>query len=203
MNLETITMNQTEAKRAFIEYRNAVRAKHSDEDAEIMRGYKALAKGQQLISLQAAIRAGGCVETRRGTHTLSAPRIAIARASAQWVWVDRSESGAVTFHEPRYFNSRQRVGIVRLEQGTLPQINWNQCPRGNMRAIVPVTPPRFRPAHALKNYHVLFEAEWEAVAPRDPALLKHIGGDLYAVLAVWDLTELERAVLMRRFEERS
>lgn len=29
----------------------------------------------------------------------------------------------------------------------------------------------------------------------DPALLKHIGGDLYAVLATWDLTELERSVL--------
>jgi hypothetical protein len=34
--------------------------------------------------------------------------------------------------------------------------------------------------------------------PEDPALLKHIGGDLYAVLAVWNLTELERAVLSGR-----
>lgn len=32
-------------------------------------------------------------------------------------------------------------------------------------------------------------------APVDPALLKHIGGDLYAVVATWDLTDLERAVL--------
>jgi len=31
--------------------------------------------------------------------------------------------------------------------------------------------------------------------PRDPALIRHIRGDLWAVLAVWDLTELERAVL--------
>ena len=31
--------------------------------------------------------------------------------------------------------------------------------------------------------------------PRDPALLRNITGTLYAVLAVWDLTEVERAVL--------
>jgi hypothetical protein len=37
-------------------------------------------------------------------------------------------------------------------------------------------------------------------APVDPALLRHIGGDLYAVdlyavVVTWDLTEIERAVL--------
>jgi hypothetical protein len=30
---------------------------------------------------------------------------------------------------------------------------------------------------------------------RDPYLRKHIGGDLYAVVAEWDLTELERMVM--------
>lgn len=32
----------------------------------------------------------------------------------------------------------------------------------------------------------------------DPALLKHVGGDLWAVLATWDLTPLEAAVLGQR-----
>jgi hypothetical protein len=36
------------------------------------------------------------------------------------------------------------------------------------------------------------------VAPRDPALLRHVRGDLWAVLATWDLTELERLVLTQR-----
>jgi hypothetical protein len=34
--------------------------------------------------------------------------------------------------------------------------------------------------------------------PGDPALLRPIGGDLYAVEAVWDLTELEQLVLSQR-----
>jgi hypothetical protein len=39
---------------------------------------------------------------------------------------------------------------------------------------------------------------WNEIPARDPALLRHIRGDLWAVLAVWDLTELERAVLGQR-----
>jgi hypothetical protein len=40
--------------------------------------------------------------------------------------------------------------------------------------------------------------EWTRVPPRDPALLRHIRGDLWVVLAVWDLTDLERLVLSQR-----
>ena len=34
--------------------------------------------------------------------------------------------------------------------------------------------------------------------PGDPALLRHVGGDVYAVEAVWELTELEKLVLSGR-----
>ncbi len=33
---------------------------------------------------------------------------------------------------------------------------------------------------------------------RDPLLLRQIGGDLYAIMAQWDLTELERLVMRGR-----
>lgn len=42
---------------------------------------------------------------------------------------------------------------------------------------------------------------WQPVPPTDPLLLRHLHGDLYAVLAAWDLTPLERAVLAGRFAE--
>ncbi len=61
--------------------------------------------------------------------------------------------------------------------------------------MVPLIPPALRPSTDFRNFHILWEAEWQRVAPKDPALLKHVGGHLYAVLATWDLTELERAVL--------
>lgn len=133
MELATITMpGDTEvdrlnaARKAFLEYRAAVRERHSEEDAQIMRGYKALSQGKQLIHLRDTIRAGGLGE-------------------------DCAEA--------------QPLGV----------------------AVTPLV-------------DILWEAEWQAVPPKDPALLRHLGGDLYAVVAVWDLTELERAVLGGRFE---
>jgi hypothetical protein len=51
----------------------------------------------------------------------------------------------------------------------------------------------------LAALHVLWEVErWELVPPTDPALIRHIRGDLWAVLATWDLTEIERHVLAQR-----
>jgi hypothetical protein len=67
----------------------------------------------------------------------------------------------------------------------------------NASAVVPIVPPQYRPKFKLSNYHILWEADWKRV-PVDPILLKHLGGSLYAVLASWDLTEIEQAVLRGR-----
>jgi hypothetical protein len=63
--------------------------------------------------------------------------------------------------------------------------------------VVPSIPPRLRPPSALADYFILWEAAWESI-PTDPMLLRRLSGSLYAALAVWDLTDLERAVLGMR-----
>ena len=63
-----------------------------------------------------------------------------------------------------------------------------------LKAVVPTIPPDLRPKAKLSNYWILWEADWEEV-PTDPMLLRHLGGSMYAVMAQWDLTEVERAVL--------
>lgn len=41
--------------------------------------------------------------------------------------------------------------------------------------------------------------QWQRVPPRDPFLLRRIGkADLWLVVAMWDLTEVERAALATR-----
>ena len=96
---------------------------------------------------------------------------------------------------PHYSTRRK----VRIADGVFEGSTWASFTSASARrAMVPLVPPPLRPAHALRNYHVLWEADWQQAPPADPALLKHIGGDLYAVLAIWDLTELERAVLAGR-----
>jgi hypothetical protein len=90
--------------------------------------------------------------------------------------------------------------VFTYPDGTLPDGEF--IGQGEWAAILPLIPPRLRPPHGLDNYHLLWEAVWTRPrtrrAPGDPALLKHIGGDLWAVLAVWDLTPLEQAVLEMR-----
>ena len=72
-------------------------------------------------------------------------------------------------------------------------------------AMVPIVPPKHRPpgSSTLASYLILWEADdwtWAKLPapPRDPALLRSIGGDIYAVLAQWDLTPLEQMVLSGR-----
>lgn len=195
MDLATITMPRNEARAKFLEYRRAVRDRHDAEDEAIMRGYKALAAGSQLVELAATIRAGGVDEQHR-------PRLAVARADAEFCWMTRSRTGAVEFSTREQWDWRHRREVRRFPSGTLPEISpavpWSSWDRH--MAMVPPVPPGLRPKHSLAGYTVLWEAEWTRVAPKDPALLKHIGGDLYAVVAIWDLTDLERAVLARRFD---
>lgn len=200
MDLNTITMEKPAARQAFLDYRKAVREGGSAEDEAIMRGYRELARGRQLISLPETIAAGGVDDQ-------GLPRLAVMRADVPWCWVRRSAEGAVTFApSSSHPQHRAKKGIYRLPADTFPAVALAEVPPewgwwgSRFRAMVPPIPPTLRPPFKLGNYEILWEATWEKVPrpPGDPALLRHIGGDLYAVLAIWDLTPLERAVLAGR-----
>jgi hypothetical protein len=136
------------------------------------------------------------------------PKIALARADAEHVWSGGiNGDGDVGFYtqlERAPTNRRdviERAGVFSPNASrTSLDMGWVNGPRP--RAIVPIIPPKLRPKRSkIGNFHTLFEAEWAVYtppAPVDPALLRHLGGDLYAVVATWDLTEVERAVLALR-----
>lgn len=209
MDLHTIDMDRAEARKLYLEYRAAVRDRQDAEMAEIMRGYKALAQGHQVIDIVATIKGGGTVVGPRRWEATKPllPALAVMRADQPWCYVETSRDGSVRFTNGhvRDIAHNARRNVVRLPAGTLAGpvgqvlVNTELRYSSDHRAMVPPVPPRFLPRRGLGGYHVLWEAEWEPAAPVDPALLKHIGGDLYAVLATWDLTELERTVLARRF----
>lgn len=213
MELATIEMDPTTARKAFLDYRGAIRERHDAEDEAIMRAYRALASGKTLINLPDCIRAGGFTEVefptrqwRNGRYVnvtgyRAVPNIAVGKADAKQVWTHGLQAdGSVEMRDKRELSDRNKkdrvvVGGISGEWTELAEPNGWDKPR--LSAIVPNIPPPLRPATALSNYHLLWEAEWavEPVPPVDPALIKHVSGDLYAVLAVWDLTEAERAVL--------
>jgi hypothetical protein len=180
MDLNVIAMDATEAEKAFRAYRGEFLAHRNRIDGELMKGYKAISEGKKLISLTEAIIAGGL-------NDQGLPRIAINQADEEFVMLDVNGSGDATF-----YNGRSRHSLTVRGIPDLTRSKWNQ------RAVMPIIPPQYRPPYNLSNYHLLWEVDKWTTAPqprRDPALLKHIGGDLYAVLAVWDLTELESRIL--------
>lgn len=186
MELESISMDRNAARRAYLDYRNAIRTRHSEEDAAIMRGYRELAAGRQIVNLP-EVMAGA------GLDAEGLPKLAIARADLTHIRLKLFRNGAAMFYTPqaRTWNKVLESKTVRLPVGTFSDVPKEIDDR---RAMAPIVPAGLRPAAKLENFHILWEADWKRV-PRDPALLKSLGGGLYAVLAVWDLTELERAVL--------
>src|SRR5438046_10154923 len=130
-------MDPAQARRAYLQYRLAVKQGRTREDREILRGYRALARGQQVISLQAAVRAGGVDE--RGL-----PRLAACRADARWCYTEGvAHDGSVTFRMDRISRTRDERRRLRLPAGTLPaplRIRWQTS-----AGMVPMAPTPTRP----------------------------------------------------------
>lgn len=195
MNLATLEITQEEAAQRLTEYTNAIRHERNAEDEAIAAAYRAAARGLPVISLSTAITAGGWFDN-------GLPRIAITRADATQCVVQLDwNSHGLTFYDDRATGRpvRALVGANHV------RVNVELPPGRRVlraRTVVPPIPPRHRPRRGTRRlglYHVLWEVEqWDPTPPRDPALLRHICGDLWAVLAVWDLTDIERHVLAQR-----
>lgn len=191
MQVATINETRWQAREKYAEYLRGVKERLSDELEAIKNGYRELSRGRQVLDLVATMQQAGVDEQQR-------PRLAIVRADAQLCWYGwRNVRGEEPWKatRPTFSMSRDwkpaKSRCVQLPRETLPE------PRRTCRAIVPTIPPRLMPAGKLSNFHILWEAEWENV-PIDPMLLKHLGKSLYVVLATWDLTPLEQAVLRDR-----
>lgn len=210
MELPTITMHPAEAERRFEAWAKAADQRRDEEAEAITRGYRALADGLDVVDLRDAMREAGCDDD-------GLPKLAIAPADARWCYL-RSRRAPVSgasilsfstdfhgTHRTRGRYARRETTVMATDVPGLRDRLARGWSSGQHRAAVPVVPPEHRPRTengrlaALRRYHVLWEAEWEPMPPVDPALLEHLGGSLYAVHAVWDLTELERAVMARRF----
>lgn len=196
MQLTTIDMPADEARHRLDDYQARLATERTRQDEQIAAGYRALARGLSVIRLSETVGRGGFFDN-------GLPRIAVARADSQDCWVHRDSRHELVFSstEPGWGGPRNRGALVndttvRVSVPEAPEIDWRSR-QGH--TIMPLIPPQHRPrANRLHRFHILWEVEaWELVPPRDPALLRWIGGDLWAVVAVWDLSELERAVLAR------
>ena len=189
MNVPTISMPKYEARARIEKYlkaqRDGVVFTRSDK-AELLM-YRRLARGHSILNLWDALRVGGLDDQNR-------PRLAISRADAAHCFGSTWMSG--------FIYTRRQNAYAACHGGTvIPPAVWDFSRLHHnwwtLRATVPNIPISIRPRKRLDHYWILFEAAWSDVT-RDPILLRRIlpGKPLFAVLAAWDLTEVERAALL-------
>jgi hypothetical protein len=198
------------AREKLAEYRAVLAKKHNqaidDEFMSIEQAYKELAKGTPLIDPFEAIRAHGWRPDGR-------PVLAMARADQKLCdfslgsssrWWDSEKRTHVGKYAPCgmvFEAKRQRWDTQRARNLTITVANVRAeppVPPKKGTAMVPLVPAEAYPARGLDlaKHFVLWEVEdWDAAPPTDPMLLRPIGGDLYAVVWQWDLTEIERMVI--------
>lgn len=189
-------ISKADARQAFLAYKRGILsetdATRKREYEALMRGYRAIARGQTVLDLHVAMRSAGL---QADTHL---PRLAICRADAKKCHVLMRFDGGAQFGadaRPGWMRSNTRRR-VELPAGIFDRRarEWNS----DAEALVPIIPPQLRPKSDLGNYHIIWDAVWHKAAPVDPLLVRHLQGSLYAIVAAWDLTPLERAVLMGR-----
>lgn len=187
MNIDQVTVEipLRQAREARDAYREAIRQdKATDADRQLYAAYRAVAQGKRVLDIVDVLQ-------KAGVNTERLPNLAICRASATWAHLYRQNRE--WWFMPRTTWSRRPRGTVAVPLDTFPVDT-----RTSVRARVPFIPPQHRPRFQLEGYHLLWDAVWEQALPVDPLLLKHLDGPFYAVLAAWDLTPLEQAVMRGR-----
>lgn len=185
-----------EAKEQFVHYRSLLKEKRATpDDAALYKALRALMRGQKVIDIQRAVIDGGY-------HEDGLPYLAVARADWGFLRCWTCDGRYVFAKRDRPWSETQKLrelhGEVRVRPSERPQVKGSTWWDIAGKAQVPMVPPQFRPKESLRNFHILFEAEWQRVPPTDPLLLKFLGGPFFVVLAGWDLTPLEQAVLRQK-----
>lgn len=208
--LAELTVDEAEAYDKAQEYAAAAKKYRANKEYQhLAELYEQLSNGAKIIDVGIAIREGGFDHEMR-------PRLALARADRKQVrfqWHGHNEKGefyagnvnrygcAIRFYQQfnEIIDFNRRHGKVHENSSGN---NWPKTVEGF--ALVPLVPPDVRPSGPLKEFHILWEVEaWsdtplDARPDIDPYLLRHIRGDLYEIIAEWDLTDLERAAMAGR-----
>lgn len=150
------------------------------QDRKIMQAYKSIAHGGKIINLKETMEAGGFDDLGR-------PRLAICCAAATKTNL-RGWAGSTEFRWNHRYYDRSSMRVVGFGHGKNEYIEaW---------ATTPYIPPYIRRAR-MAQYLVLWEATWMDVPKGDPFLLEKIDDNLFRIVAGWDITPLEAAILRR------
>jgi hypothetical protein len=182
LDVQKLSMDQAQARDLYHAYK-ASRAPLTANDQAIAAIYKRIAQGKLVIRALSSI-------TAAGLNAQGLPKLAISRADMPKVQCYTARD-AVTFNGA---DSRGNVRGYAKDKHFKVAMPGMKYDTPNRVADVPLIPVHLRPTKAIHKYHVLWEADWDQY-PVDPYLLRRFGEDAWLVVAAWDLTPVERAVM--------
>lgn len=201
MQIETIQMDKEEAKMKYREYLEAEMKSTDLAYGELKTIYGKLAQGKKLVDVPKAIVAAGWNDS-------GDPRLAIAPANSANGYCIKSYDGPYNLPRDYLEFSGTENGWRRYSESRRLKVSGVLHPRDvnknilgqRLKAPMPLVPAEV--VNKLKhnelqnpNYWVLWEVEkWEAVAPKDPLLLRRLTKNLFIIINKWNLTKLERMV---------
>jgi len=183
MNFATIQMTTEEAALALLDYESP----KTEEDVMMAKAYRALRAGKRVLNLYESFKLAG-------TTPDGLPRLAVAPARATSIYFSfrGQQWQSVYFTMDSWTDDPGRNRGIQIPTSCVPGVKAHEK---RLRAVVPTIPPKYRPSD-LYPFSILWDAKWEVErTPRDPLLLKKLGGPLYLIVAAWDLTPLERSLL--------
>jgi len=171
---------------------------------DLKRVYGHMTHGGKVIDIYKAFKDTGLNE--KGN-----PKIAIAPANSKKCYLTKDTDGSAVFSGKfERWQSREARKYLKEIQVPAETFNWINRQGGKPRyrsdikdqyvsTLAPIIPPQIlieKVKFNLKNYHILWEVEaWKPEPPRDPILLKQITTNLFGILATWDLSDIERAII--------
>lgn len=203
MNVDTIKMDPVEARRLYQEYmvsrkvghiqdEKKLADRHTEEDKAVIASYKAIADGKTILNIIDVMRSSGMSASWQ-------PRLAIVRADAKTVWF-RYKHEHWVFSMDRWPSDTYANRRWDFSEDVFEDVDPDVFGKNAIQAVVPTIPPAYRPRGRMYPYYLLWEPIWSKRPPKDPILLRIVKWPIFAVIAQWDLTEVERGVLEGRDE---
>jgi len=191
MKIELLKEEKESAEAKYREYLSASKTSKDAAYRDLKTVYNHVRKGKPVIDIRIALSGGG---VRDNWH----PRLAIAPAIHKKIRCSYSRTGDVTFQTPwkntgwRWKDHFKFKSLLPVRPNSTPWVM-------DLEAPVPVIPPIHHPGKILLSHYILWEVDsWTPAPSRDPYLLRRLTPTLFLILAEWDLTDIEMAVMAGR-----
>jgi len=215
MEIEQLAIPKKRAMEEYETYKEELRHAKTQFNEDMKSLYAHMRHGGKVLDLWESMKLAGLNDAGN-------PKLAIVQADSPRVKFERKLESHYSSEKQQWIpNGVNNGGIFyRQKKNGRWSPNWEadikipsefldypKKPEGTyesrqIETVTPMVPARIMNAmrsHKLENYHILWEVEkWAIVPPKDPVLLKKITPNMFCILAAWDLSPLERAVIRGR-----